>query len=229
MKVILNMDDHEKDILLKGNIINLRKINVDKDIRNGSWHTWFNDIEITQNLEHGIFPVSREEEIDIVEKEIINKKTLILAIVNKLNNNAIGVISLKDIDYINRRAEIGIVMGFDKLPGGALEAMTLITEHGFKRLNLNKIYCGQYEGLWKWVEVLSLVGFKIEGLRREHAFRDGRPIDIFITGVTSSDFFRLEEERGGDILSGDAFKLQKTIKLENRAEITRELISKIYN
>ena len=106
------MEDHEKDILLKGTIINLRRIDVDKDIRNGSWHTWFNDIKITQNLEYGIFPVSREEEIDIIEKEIINKKTLILAIVNKLNNNAIGVISLKDIDYINRRAEIAIVMGF---------------------------------------------------------------------------------------------------------------------
>ena len=223
------MDDHEKDILIEGNIINLRKVNVDKDIRNGTWHTWFNDIEITKNLEHGIFPVSREEEIDIVEQEIVSRKTLILAIVNKLNNNAIGVISLKDIDHLNRRAEIGLVMGFDRLPGGALEAMALITRHGFKRLNLNKIYGGQYEALWKWVDKLSLIGFKIEGVKREHAYRDGKPIDVFITGVTSSDFFELEKERGGDILSGDALKLQKTIKVQNRTQKTRELLSKIYS
>ena len=120
-------------------------------------------------------------------------------------------------------------MGFDRLPGGALEAMALITRHGFKRLNLNKIYGGQYEALWKWVDKLSLIGFKIEGVKREHAYRDGKPIDVFITGVTSSDFFELEKERGGDILSGDALKLQKTIKVQNRTQKTRELLSKIYS
>lgn len=223
------MNNFENDIFLKGNIINLRKINLDRDITNGSWHTWFNDIKTTKFLEHGIFPVSREEEVEIVKREIANKKTLILSVVNKIDGKAVGVISLKDIDYINKRAEIGIVMGFDRVPGGALEAMTLITEHGFKRLNLNKVYCGQYEGLWKWVDILSLVGFKIEGFKREQAFRDGKPIDVFITGVTSNDFFTLEKERGGDILSGNAFKLQQTIILKNRANIARKMLQKIYN
>ena len=54
----------------------------------------------------------------------------------------IGSAGLKNIDYINRKAELNIVIGFSEYHGKGLgtEATKLIIKYGFDYLNLNKIY-----------------------------------------------------------------------------------------
>jgi RimJ/RimL family protein N-acetyltransferase len=133
---------------LLGKIVSLRKPDLDLDIMQGDWHEWFNDYNTTQYLVHGLFPVSREEEYEIVKKNLNRSDSLILTIIDTQSKDVLGVISLTSIDHVNRRAEIAIVMGKRSTKvGAAIEAMALLTQHAFDRLNLEKIYAGQHESL----------------------------------------------------------------------------------
>ena len=88
--------------------------------------------------------------------------------------------------------------------------MTLVTEHGFDRLNLSKIYAGQYESLWKWINTLALIGYEVEGFREDWGFRDGKPWGMVMTAVSSYNFYKLKKARGGDILQGDLIEISMT-------------------
>lgn len=213
-----------RDVLLAGRIVSLCHPNIESDIINGNWHTWFNNQSITEYLEHGSHPISAAEEAEIIRAEMNNPSSVILAIVGNLDGQVYGVISIRNINHIQRRGEIALVTSEKKLPGSALEAMALVTSHGFDRLNLQKIYAGQHENLWKWVNTLALIGYKIEGLRRNQGFRNGKPYDTILTGVTMEDFYNLRSERNGDVLSGDVVGLSRKRKKTNQAEKLRKML-----
>lgn len=194
------MNSADRNIFLEGEIVYLRKVNIEKDVYNGDWHQWFNDKEITKYLVHGIYPNDKEEQARITEEQLKNKSTLMLTIVNKSTDQPIGVITLKTIDLINRTAEIGMVLGFAKVKGAAIESIALLTQHGFDRLNLVKIYAGQHIGLWKWVNTLETIGYKLEGYRKNMGFKEGKPYDIVLTGITCEDYYKLKETRGGKLI-----------------------------
>ena len=115
-------------------------------------------------------------------------------------------------------------MGFGKIPGAALEAMALMTEHAFERLNLNRLYAGQHEGLWKWVNSLELIGYKIEGYRRQGGIR-GKAYDIVFTGIIAEDYFRIKKERGS--LWTD--KLFEKRRKENLLPTVKAFFENLYN
>ena len=71
------------EAFLIGEIVYLRKPNIDNDVLKGEWHSLFNDKEITKYLVHGIFPVSREQEAGYVEDQLNDSKSLLLSIVSK--------------------------------------------------------------------------------------------------------------------------------------------------
>ena len=218
-----------RDVFLMGKIVSLCVPNITLDILNGSWHTWFNDIYITKFTEHGVRPITEKEEADIIQDELQNPNSLILTIVSNIDSRLIGVISLKNINHRLRRAEIALVTDRNGVPGAALEAMSLMTEHGFDRLNLQKIYAGQHEGLWKWVNTLALIGYKIEGLRRDDGYRSGQSYDVVLTGITATDFYRIRANRGGSLVNKDAVALSKQRATINLIPDLKKLLEDINN
>ena len=214
-----------EDKFIEGEIVYLRTPNIQTDIIEGEWHTWFNDQTVTKYLEHGIYPVTRREEAKIVEDQSNNKSTLLLSIILKKNSKHIGVISLKSIDLINRTAEIALVMGPQKALGAALEAMALMTGHAFNRLNLLRLYAGQHENLWKWVNSLELIGYKIEGYRKQGGIRNGS-YDIVLTGITADDFYKLTNKRGA---IPDITKKLKERRKQNLLPVVKNFFENLYN
>lgn len=206
---------------LTGDVVNLRKPDVSSDVLNGNWHKWFCDYQTTQYLEHGVFPISRDEQSNFVANELSKKDSLLLAIDNAQSNEHIGLINLKNINFIQRSAEVSLVIGEKAPTGGALEAMSLITSHGFERLNLLKIYAGQHASLWKWVNTLALIGYTIEGYRKSMGYRGGKSYDFILTGITSEDYFQLKELRGGSLLGGEG--AAKLVKKRNRTNYALQL------
>ncbi|MFC1831308.1 GNAT family N-acetyltransferase [Thermodesulfobacteriota bacterium] len=217
----------DKDIFLPGKIVSLCHPNIEEDIVKGEWHTWFNNYRITELLEHGLSPLSAEEEANIVVSEMHKKSSLIFTIISNINSSLIGVISLKHINHIQRRAEIGLVTSEKRTKGAALESMALLTSHAFDRLNLQKLYAGLHEGLWKWINTLNLIGYKIEGIRRSQGYRNGNSYDVVLTGITSNDFYSLREQRNGDILNGDVVKLMINRSSINMVEKVKFLLQQL--
>ena len=112
----------------------------------------------------------------------------------------IGVISLKFIDFLNRNAEIAMVLSFNKKHGAALQAMTLITEHGFDRLNLLKIYAGTNAALWKFANTLETIGYRMEVLRKNMGIRNGIAFYFLFIAIDKDDYYKLKEERKGHLI-----------------------------
>ena len=195
--------------LISGESIYLRLPDIERDIIHGSWHTWFNDPDITEYLTHGVYPIDRKEQADLIKEEMAKNNSLILCVIQREQNKHIGVISLKNIDLINKTAEIGIVMGPNRSPVAAFEAMSILMRHAFDRLNLSLLYAGQHEGLWKWVSALSLIGFRIDGFRRHVGFRNGKSYGVFLTSVSAEDFYGLLRSRNGQILTEHPISLLK--------------------
>lgn len=212
-----------------GDLIYLRVPDINKDIVDGLWSQWFNNDNITKYLYHGVYPNTIEKQVETVKLNINKPDMILLCIVNKINEKLIGIVSLKDIDLLNRVAEITIVMGSEGYPIGApIEAMALMTKHGFEKLNLNKIQAGQHIGLWKWVNTLELIGYKLEGYIKATHIRFGQINDSVRVGIDSETYFDLLKQRKGIYLTDNLSSLLKKRRRDNLCEKLKTCLDSLY-
>ena len=106
--------------------------------------------------------------------------------------------------------------------------MGLMTKHGFHRLNLNKIQAGQHIGLWKWVNTLELIGYKLEGYISQTHCRDFIAEDSVRVGITKDCFLEIVNNRGGDYFGGEIEKLIKNRRKENMCFKLRKVLDNLY-
>ena len=206
----MNRDsDAMKDLaFLKGHTIYLRPP-VEDDVIDGNWYAWYNDSDVTRFNSHGIFPNTREDQLEYLRASLADTGKLMLAIVASEDDRLLGNISLQDIDLINRRAEIAITLGEERSETAALEAMALLVGHGFRRLNLNRIYGGAHCGLDVWVGMLGALGFRVEGRYEQHFRRDGKYWDTILFRILAEEYFEIEDSAEGGLLRGGPEELFK--------------------
>lgn len=190
-----------KNALAIGHSIYLR-LPTSEDVRGGNWHHWYNDPETTAYTQHGVFFVSREQEIEYVLNSSNAKDRVLFAICCKKTDALIGNCCIANINLVDRNGEVTITIGEAQFRNktAALEAIGLMLEHGFGRLNLHKMTGGSHEQLASFVKMLSFLGFHTEGRLKEQFLRDGRYWDVYQYAVFQGEFFRLKESREGSII-----------------------------
>jgi RimJ/RimL family protein N-acetyltransferase len=180
--------DH-RDIFLKGKNIYLKVLTKD-DVLNSNWYGWFNDEELCKTLQKHYYPNTIEMQYDFWEKNILNSQTKIQLGICKIDNSKIlGIVSLNNIDLINRRAEMSAVIGEQEGRGVNLfiEACKLLFSHAFFTLNLNRIYGGSISK-----ELVTLLcrtlGCKEEGVARQDIYKNGKYNNSYLYGLLREDF-----------------------------------------
>lgn len=156
----------------------------------GIYPYWFNDPEVCKYNSHYKFPYTKEKALDYIQYANSAQNALILGVVDKTNDRHIGNVSLQGIDFINRNAEFAIIIGDKDYwgKGFATEAATLLIAHGFRELNLHRIYCGtsvKNIGMQKLAEKISM---KQEGVRRQAILTDGFLVDLIEYGILRDEF-----------------------------------------
>lgn len=183
------MNEYNPTVFIKGSLINLTTLCLE-DVEHSNWTAWLNDEETTRFMLQHRFPSSRESQIEFFKKEIEhNQSKLQLGIQSSDGGQIVGVISLQCVDYINKKAEIAVMIGESKYRQvrHSIEAHKLIIAHGFKELNLHRIYGGTL--MKEWAELLCrTLGFKMEGVLREDAFKNGKYHDVFRFGLIKAEF-----------------------------------------
>ena len=96
-------------IFLEDEVINLRPLDV-ADVE-GDYPTWLNDKATSMGNRHHRLPYSRANAIDFINGISDASDSIILAIINKQNEKHVGNISLQDICWISRSAELAIIIG----------------------------------------------------------------------------------------------------------------------
>lgn len=157
---------------------------------------WLNDTEVCKFNSHHVFPYDKHKAEEYVKNISSSKEMLVLAIIDKQNEKHIGNVSLQNINLLNRSAEFAILLGDKDYWGKGIskEASLLIMRHGFKALNLHRIYCGTAEGNIAMQKLAAYLGMAEEGRRKEAQFKNGKYNDIVEYGVLNNDFFNKHKD-----------------------------------
>lgn len=153
---------------------------------------WVNNPDIVDNLSDiFLYPHTLEDSEkylkSILEKEG-EKANFIIA--NKSTEEYIGQIDLLYIDWKNRFAEMGIIIGEDKnhRKGYGYEAIKLLQDYVFNRLNLNKLELKVQDSNLRAYNCYLKCGFKEEGRLRQRFFVKGAYRDYICMGILKSEF-----------------------------------------
>ncbi len=176
-------------IILKGKKVILRPLSLKDAPR---FCHWLADPEVTNFLSvHGHKPPTIKEEKDWIKKASKEKNAAHFSI-DTLNGVHIGSIALRDIDFINKKAEYGIVIGDKKYwgQGCGTEACRLIVNYGFRRLKLHNIYLSCIAFNIRGIKSYQKVGFKIQGRFRQHFYRQGHFHDEILMDLLKVEFLK---------------------------------------
>ncbi|WP_049945564.1 GNAT family N-acetyltransferase [Candidatus Stoquefichus massiliensis] len=144
---------------------------------------WKNTESVYKYLGGGFLPTS----IDIQKKWMENmmnttgsNKRFIIESDDK--HEAIGMIGLYEINWINRTCELGVFIGECKLQGSGYgkEACRLIENYAFDYLNLRKIKLSVVEENIRAVRMYQSLGYVEAGRLHEERFIDGHYCSLFI-------------------------------------------------
>ena len=179
---------------LIGEKIYLRAIEV-ADL-NATYREWFNDEEVCRYNSHHRFPNYDENKKEYYESTIKSRNNLVLAICDKETDMHVGNIALENIDTLNRSAELAIIIGDKEYWGKGVgkEAARLLVTHGFKELNLHRIYCGTLEDNIGMQKVAEALGFTEEGRSRESLYKDGVFCNSINLGLLHDEFQTQEKK-----------------------------------
>lgn len=163
------------------------------------FHEWVNDPEVTRGLAMYL-PLSMQDEenwFDRMSKVDPDEKPLAIEIRKGKGWKLIGNCGVFGISLTNRSAELGIVIGekseWDK--GYGAEAMTLLLQHGFETLNLNRIFLRVYEDNVRAVRSYEKAGFVLEGRQRQAVYKHGKYEDVLFMSVLRSEWDSRKKEK----------------------------------
>lgn len=153
---------------------------------------WVNDDEITQFLSNiFLYPHTLNDTENFLNTMLEGNTSIKgFVIANKETEEYIGQIDLIKLDWVNRVGTLGIVIGNKEYlsNGYGTEAIKLLQEFAFNKLNLHKLYLEVRAFNERAIRCYKKCGFKEEGRIRENFFVDGKYTDTLFMGVLKREY-----------------------------------------
>ena len=151
----------------------------------GNYRNWLNDAEIVRHNSHGRFPQTPETLSQYVKSTTITTNQIVLAVVEKNTGHHIGNISLQQINWVDRNAEIAFLLGEIAYAGKGVmfEAGEKLIQHAFSTLNLHRVYCGTSSVNTAMLRLAEKLGMEQEGRRKDAIFNNGTYHDLIEFGI----------------------------------------------
>jgi len=144
---------------------------------------WANDPELARLLDRAR-PVSDAEHDEWFAALHQHPNRLYFAIETNKDDRHIGNVWLWDIDWRHRRAELRIVIGETPQPGRGTgtEAISLLCDYAFERLNLHKIYAYVLAINPRARRAFEKAGFALEGTLKDDRWTGEGYTDVYLLG-----------------------------------------------
>ena len=152
-------------------MITLREL-VIQDVRDEKGYVkWLNDPEVNRYLESRHIQHTLETTTKYVEEMYNSKNNYLYGIF--LESLHIGNIKIGNIDYRNRRADIGLLISKEHWGRGiAKEAIKLTEAIAFSEFKLHKLFAGMYTPNEASLKAFLRNGWRIVGEYKEHCIDD---------------------------------------------------------
>jgi RimJ/RimL family protein N-acetyltransferase len=159
------------------------------------FYQWVNDPEVTENLTL-VFPMSRVEEERWYENMLQQPPSKHVMVIETQDDQqagdwrAIGNCQFISIDWRNRSAELGIMIGEKSLwnQGYGTETMRTLLQHGFETLNLHRIWLQVYAKNQRGIRAYEKAGFVHEGIFRQAHYQHGKYFDVQVMSVLKDEW-----------------------------------------
>jgi RimJ/RimL family protein N-acetyltransferase len=155
-------------------------------------YQWCMDEEVTKhlNMPEKYPPFSQLETQEWIQQCINKTNGYEQKAILSENGEHIGWVDLKNIDRMNKHAELGIAIGNKRYwgKGYGLAAMKEMLRFGFTKLQLNKIWLRVEIDNEKAIKSYKRAGYTEEGILRQDRLRKGKFIDRLRMSVLKEDW-----------------------------------------
>lgn len=160
----------------------------------GAYFQWLNDQEVTRWMQNGLFPNSPEAMEAYYVSTATSQSDVVFAVVMKEDDRHVGNLGLHRIHATFRSAEVGVLIGDKQVwgQGVATEAIRLLCDHAFRRMNLNRLFAGAAAPNVGSIRAFEKAGFQREGVARQAYFCGGTYVDCVNLGLLRSDWEALQ-------------------------------------
>ena len=171
--------------------IYFRPITID-DIDNG-WLEWINDSNLSKFLSNQN-EYTRKDLFEYVEN---SDSSRMFAVCLLSNDQYIGNARLSSIDWENKRAAYGRLIGVTNLHGKGIgtEVLALLAYYAFNILKLNRIQTGVLSNNIASLKSNDKVGAVREGISRQFTYLDGKYEDVIRFGILKDEFICSEWQK----------------------------------
>ena len=140
---------------------------------------------VVMSLVDRALPVTLEEHRRWYESIIANPRSVIFAVETVDSKRFVGCVWLYDIDDRHRHGEVRILIGDKRYWGKGMgtEAISLLSQFAFEKLNLHKIYAYVLASNPRASEAFEKVGFTREGLLKKDRYVNGVFVDVVRLGL----------------------------------------------
>lgn len=172
--------------MLSDEVIYLRKL--EKSDLNQTW-LWLHQHDIYSKIGVHV-PFSHSDQDRWFETLEKSNDKMVFAVCLLEGDQHIGNVSLDNVDLRHRNARVSIFIGNKEKRGGHLgsRALEILGSYAFEFLNLNKIWCKTTNGDDVVLAFYEKLGWKQEGVLREHEYHDGQYLDKAIFGLTKAHY-----------------------------------------
>jgi RimJ/RimL family protein N-acetyltransferase len=164
-------------------------------------NVWRNDPEMIEKLLAPFRYISSDVDCKWFEDYMQNRNAAVrCAIVETAcEDKIIGIVSIVDIDPINRTAGVGIMLDKEyRSKGIGFFAFKTLLDHAFNNMNLNRIAGDVLEYNTSSKKLLEKLGFITEGVKRQAVYKNGRYVDAIMVACLKEDFIKKFAEDNGN-------------------------------
>ena len=150
---------------------------------------WFADPDVRHHLANYLpFSLAQEERwFEALQGRTEREEALLLAI-ETADGVHVGNVGLSDINWKDRHAELGIVIGEKTYwgRGYGTDAIRTLLSLAFREMNLHRVFLRVDTDNARGIRCYEKAGFQREGVLREVVFRDGVYCDQYVMSVLQS-------------------------------------------
>lgn len=140
------------------------------------------------------FPSNQQSEKEWISKMYPNGllSNIYFVIEECDSNQFVGYCSATDINYLNRNAHVGFFFHKNARGKGYFKkAQVLFYSYLFNEVNLKKLYSHALAYNTLAITTDKKIGFKEDGIMKEHIYQGGIYHDIVLLSLTKEDFFEI--------------------------------------
>jgi RimJ/RimL family protein N-acetyltransferase len=154
------------------------------------YQRWINDFGTMRTLGFAPRPLTSEKEQDWYDRQSKTEDGAPFTIYERKTLRPIGNTGLHGVDYRNRAATFGIMIGEPESRGKGYgtETARLVLDYAFSALGLHNVMLTVFEFNAAGIRAYEKAGFKEIGRRRKCRMMDGRLWDELYMDCLSSEF-----------------------------------------